>query len=351
MVRQLLDRNVDFAATQFSNTLTRFPALDVTAYIFVEKLKLFMAKPRSAFAAKMNAFVKDFEWTIWLLGIICGTVLSLMFFVANRLKADNFHQPHDKDEFTLQNAFGIIGITVVQRDYPIKTKKLFARILYLTTIGCAYFIFEVYAASLTSVFTADKYVPTIHDLSDIQKQEYQVNVWTGTAFEQYFKDALPGTVQDKLFKEVIKDTDNQCKTTEHCLLLVLAKEKTLHFGSIYITQGLFHNQLSNVKCNFIELPKVYRKYNSGFAMQKNSELTPLFNYHIGRLREDGQVRTKFGYSLDFDILDLPTRSIVSCKSGCLHLTPTSVNRAGQRASSCQVSSLGLPWWPWAPSLQ
>ena len=54
-------------------------------------------------------------------------------------------------------------------------------------------------------------------------------------------------------------------------------------------RGLFESSLNYAKCKFITLPKVYRKYNSGFALQKNSELTPLFNYHIGKLRERGQI--------------------------------------------------------------
>lgn len=64
---------------------------------------------------------------------------------------------------------------------------MFARILYFTTISAAFVLFEVYAASLTSVFTADVFDPPIKRLEDIIDKGYQVNVWSGTTYERYFK--------------------------------------------------------------------------------------------------------------------------------------------------------------------
>ena len=73
------------------------------------------------------------------------------------------------------------------------------------------------------------------------------------------------------------------------LLRTLERDKMLTFGALDAFNGLLNSALEYAKCDLINLPRVYRKYNAGFGLQKNSELTPLFNFHIGKLRERGQV--------------------------------------------------------------
>ena len=65
--------------------------------------------------------------------------------------------------------------------------RVFSRILYFTTLASTFFLYEIYAASLTSVFTVDVFEPPVKSLQDILDLGYQVNVWKGTAHEEYFK--------------------------------------------------------------------------------------------------------------------------------------------------------------------
>ena len=291
MVKVLQDRNADIGVAQFANSLVRVPAIDVTAYILVEKLIIFMPIPKTAISAKMNAYFSDFELSIWIVCLVAFLILTGLYYFTSVLGYSKFHMSHDKEKFGLTNAMGVIGLSIVQKDYPIKTRKPFERLLYFTTIVIAFLLFEVYAASLTSVFTADEFVSPINDLSDVVSNNYDISVWRGTAFEQYFKDGLKGSIQGSIYKNIILADPNRNLVVDEAAGMygLLNKKKQVHFGPIYINRGWFKEKLHNISCEIIDLPMVYRKFNSGFALQKNSEFYSLFNYHIAKLREQGQV--------------------------------------------------------------
>lgn len=42
-------------------------------------------------------------------------------------------------------------------------------------------------------------------------------------------------------------------------------------------------------CQFIEIPKKYGNYPSGFTLPKNSSIGPIFSYYVSRLIESGSV--------------------------------------------------------------
>lgn len=115
---------------------------------------------------------------------------------------------------------------------------------------CTFSLYEIYAASLTSVFTVDVFVSPVNSLQDALAGGYQINVWTGTVLEQYFKarnldvleknnkhkallsfsdlysqDAEPGTVEKEIWDTIIKDTPNQVPDVSTGLTNVYENEK------------------------------------------------------------------------------------------------------------------------------
>ena len=63
----------------------------------------------------------------------------------------------------------------------------------------------------------------------------------------------------------------------------------LHYGPSLNIRGLFGSDLNPISCDIIELSMQFQKLNSAMGFQKGSELVPLFNYHIAKLTEQGQV--------------------------------------------------------------
>ena len=123
--------------------------------------------------------------------------------------------------------------------------------------------------------------------------------------------AKPDTIQERIWNEVIMDTPNQVKDVSTGLIDVVEKDKViccyvrvygtlvnrliflqqLHYGASLGIRGLLTGPLKHISCNIIELPMQFQKLNSAMGFQKNSELVPLFNYHIGKLTEQGQVNS------------------------------------------------------------
>ena len=55
-------------------------------------------------------------------------------------------------------------MSLIQQQYGITPMLVSIRILYWTTLGMTFICYQMYSASLTSVFTAEKFNPPINDL-------------------------------------------------------------------------------------------------------------------------------------------------------------------------------------------
>ena len=154
MVRMLQDREVDFSFVQYSVTADRSEVMDFSSHIFFEILKLYMKKPASAFSARMDAFFKvgfvfvkksetkvvfqlkicpffqDFQVVFWLVFTGMFTLLGTLFYMVHAFQWENFHHTDDSEPFGITNGFGVIGLAIIRRDYPIRVRRNFAKVLY-----------------------------------------------------------------------------------------------------------------------------------------------------------------------------------------------------------------------------
>lgn len=56
---------------------------------------------------------------------------------------------------------------------------------------------------------------------DIYRGGYNLAVWTGTYYENYFSSALPDSIQGKLWNTVVKENGNRVKNNREGLNLIL----------------------------------------------------------------------------------------------------------------------------------
>ena len=67
----------------------------------------------------------------------------------------------DTEDFGLLNAFSLVTMIFLQRDYPVTVRTTPSRILYFVTCVAAFMVFAFYTAVLTSYMTALDAPPTI----------------------------------------------------------------------------------------------------------------------------------------------------------------------------------------------
>ena len=67
----------------------------------------------------------------------------------------------DTEDFGLLNAFSLVTMIFLQRDYPVTVRTTPSRILYFVTCVAAFMVFAFYTAVLTSYMTAQDAPPTI----------------------------------------------------------------------------------------------------------------------------------------------------------------------------------------------
>ena len=72
------------------------------------------------------------------------------------------------------NAFGFVLVALAQQKYDFNP-KLSAKLVYLFTVMLAYVCYQMYSASLTSVFTSDKFEAPVNTLEVSESSSLEID--------------------------------------------------------------------------------------------------------------------------------------------------------------------------------
>ena len=142
--------------------------------------------------------------------------------------------------------------------------------------------------------------PPVNSLDDIVKSTYKIQVSKGGSVESYFRKSKINTVQNEIVhmnKLVVEDKMNERKVFRR-MVNGIQDVNTLLMGVIQPLQ-----YLPEWTCGGKSVKLDYRKINNGIIYQKNWPFRKLFDYHLLRLKEEGEVdRIKRNYYGHFDII-------------------------------------------------
>ena len=133
----------------------------------------------------------------------------------------------------------------------------------------------------------------VSSLHDIPTSSYKLQVSKGSSVESYFRNSKNGTAQKRIVdanKLVVEDNMNERKTFRR---MVEGNQdvNTLLMGVIQPLQ-----YLPEWTCGGKSVKIDYRKINNGMIYQKNWAFRKLFDYHLLRMKEEGEIdRIKSNY--------------------------------------------------------
>ena len=213
MVGKLERREVDMSMCGFGITAARAEIMDYTMPIYQDTGNLFQKKPKANwnFYTFLEVYASDF----WVGIGATGLTFILTFMAFKVLGFERFHLAEDSESFGFQNSIGIVGMSLIQQEYPTDCKSLSSRVLLLTTFLTCFLVWTTYCATLTSVLTLEQFSSPVQNLRDVYDLDYRLLVWKGTVYESYFSTA---TDKDLILKKLWND---RIKTDEQSLVASL----------------------------------------------------------------------------------------------------------------------------------
>lgn len=172
---------------------------------------------------------------------------------------------------------------------------LFSRVFFFAFGVAAYLAFANYSHFLEAFTVLRPKSVEIKSFDDVVKQSYSVVAVKSTGSHGLLVSSEPGSSMQKLFHETMEN--NPDATVEN---IVDARQKLLESGDKMLLFGSSH-MMEDALENFQQL-NITDGVDSpvGWALQKNSELTQLFNHHILKMRESGLLSKIMAKKTDSD---------------------------------------------------
>ena len=151
--------------------------MDFSIPIYQEICKLYIQKPESKslnWYTYIDVYARDF-WIFTFVTVfaICLCIvfarlvchLSYTILQSNRNESksklfrschlDPFHFASDSEGFNVINVFGVVGMALLQKEYPLQPLRISSMCLIFTTFIFAFLLYTTYCATLTSTLTLE----------------------------------------------------------------------------------------------------------------------------------------------------------------------------------------------------
>ena len=130
----------------------------------------------------------------------------------------------------------------MQLSYPVKTVRISAKILLLTSGISMYLLFMFYSADLTTEMTTGQGLHPVRNFEDVINGDYKVIVMEATGQFEEMKNSLPGTAKHTYYHNQIKGNPKPIvKGQEEAFKMMNENDKTLFFYTLtarFITDEL-----------------------------------------------------------------------------------------------------------------
>ena len=301
----LLQRNeADLTSTVLTVTKDRADVMDFSHEVIEDKIGLNTQVPDLGREVNYMAFIFIFSVDTWVMILVTMAALSFGYFLMN-----HFTKSSIKDKYRghyrigVSNSLSLVCKMYLQRNSTWQMRSNSSRVLYLVTGLSGFVLFSFYSAILTSLMAATAPPIEIESLWDVLRLDLDVLVFENTAQETVLKLADEGTVLNLIYEKKIKDNPHAKVSTDEQKYGLMKKNpgQVLEFGSEFGHDRQNGIIALNINDKFIE--------SLALGFQKDSELLPIFNFYLAKLRENGVLSQILTTWLKKRPLDVTTNSI------------------------------------------
>ena len=291
MIGALNRHEADLSFTAMSITAHRRQAVDFLSSLFLDRITLVTYQESPEVSLNILVYLEIF--TPKAFGG-CGFIILLVAISASLipfLNLDSLHKQGDSERFTFIHGVVLICLLLLQRDYPISAVRLPTKIMFLSACAFAFVTFTLYTALLTSNMIVQFKNPSFPTLQDFLKTEYPLGYWENTYGHELFKTAQPGSTLDRLNKQMAAEDRLVVYPTAAAGVEFLQTVPNAFAFDFILT---FMNQPNIV---VIQDFQDYHNLHYAPTMPQNSELIPLFKYHLLKLEQSGinyRLNKKYG---------------------------------------------------------
>ena len=276
-VRPLQENTADLASITLGFTPERMADFDFTSYAIPSENTLILANPATlggGFNLDWEIDKDPFSIKVWMSTVLILLCMSCAFRSMSANENATFSSPL-KDLFrpfpSLLQQDGMHGDSgLTSERITVLATKIFCCITY-----------ALYSALLTASRNSASSLPDLSDFGKVYSLRFQLLVVRDSIDEHTLKLSTPGSSAHKLYTERVS-------TNSYSLVDSVneAKEKMLNNP-----KAVFLGYASSFESDqrFIEVPgfKESMVQLGAFALQKDSEFTELFSYHLSHLLEVG----------------------------------------------------------------
>ncbi len=284
MVRQLELKEVDLCGASLTITEERSQVIDFSIGVLQDIISISVPNPALAGgqAKDINilVFLTVFTKTAWLGILVTAIISSAVYALVALFQKDSFASALN---YLHHFALGMqdFFLSLIQRNSNTgqHLKLTAARVLMVTTSSLTFILFTYYGGDLTATMTAGLPAPSLKSFQDILDSEYKFHLSKGTFIFDNLAHAEPDTVQFKLFTSKLEPMDYQLFLQEQ----IQKPSKAVYLASEFAF--LKENALIFVKDFDDRLTSQL-----AFALQKDSDLTNILNYHLTKLLQSGMIK-------------------------------------------------------------
>ena len=316
ILAQLKNGEAEMSIIEFSVLLGRSNIVSFSNPTGTSEFGLYMQRPKQSFS--WSTFTKVFSIDYWVpvlfVAVVCCTLLFVVFELADKRKS-YYKKDVSSKVRRIANNFGsgvsIVGLSFGQADVnhgrQLESGSLAsAKCLYFTVCMFGTLNYMVWDAGLTATLTVQKFEHPIKSLEDLlDRRDYQLMMFQGTASESYFSDATESetdSVVRRLWKETLENNENaMVHSTQEEELAVLKDRKNVMF-----TDDVSVSLWANYPCEIAAAPTRYNKHSRAFPFKKNSTFIRVFDIVINKMRETGTVSSIRRHTAQF-------RPLPNCK--------------------------------------
>ena len=287
IVRDLIDGLADVTTSTLAFTEERRKVIGMSLAIEVDKVTL-LKKHHTGKQINTWAFIQIFMIPAWIGVIVTVVCLSLGLIILEAASGVKLKGNPDQKRFSMLGALSYTCGVLVQRGYDeISTPTIPSKLLWMTSGLSLFFIFAYYNAVLTTAMTEQSTPHHLKTFSDAVDLDFDVFAFSGGAEETLLKNSPPGSPLKTIWENKMKSNPESLIPWDTPLEDI--KERLLSKDRIAMFGYFANNPRYSTDSETFEIMDLTDAILSqwGLAYPKDSELIPLFDYHLTKLRQLG----------------------------------------------------------------
>ena len=277
VVGSLVEDRVDIGLANLFITESRGKAVQFSPGINSVATRFFIKFP--GLEINWFTFLEPFSASLWMAFLFLLLTISTLITLAYLLGQEKRISP---GSFSPLNSWLVIWGSWMAQGSWLEPKSIPTRIIFLLSFLFGITIYTAYSAKLISFLSVPKVVMPFTSLEDLLKsREFSVGMLKGAAAHESFANALPGSLRDRIAKELISEEDLMESPQEGADRL----RKDPKFTFLSNTNALPNKG----GCEFLEMPFDLDVNTVAIAWNPRLPHRHILNYALAKMIESGQV--------------------------------------------------------------